>query len=358
VTTDIFLRHFRIAESGYKARSSQEGAFIAHVAENRLRDKLRAGECPTGVVLIAPERGSIAEVDGSGELLAPACAWHNPADQPLGSPFHGAAYRQGGIYVEAVIEADEFEPDSASEPWADAGSILVKRGRIVRLVVPMWLAPVAAMLERTYGVEVHMPGVAVSDYEVSAGDVLLFPGVVSRGEAQSLREHCDANSMDLLTAFGGDIVQTQYGAANVSFREEKLRREGPTSLSATPWGDALQALAGVAGQAGAHFGLPVNVFTPMPVTKRYATGSAVDWHFDRNDVDPASYGRTVSLVSMLSNPGVDFSGGVLEMSSGPVDLALGDVVAFTAATRHRVTPVLSGARFAIIAFGAWDGWNL
>jgi predicted 2-oxoglutarate/Fe(II)-dependent dioxygenase YbiX len=60
---------------------------------------------------------------------------------------------------------------------------------------------------------------------------------------------------------------------------------------------------------------------------------------------------------MLSKPDDDFTGGVFETSARPVPLSIGDAVAVTASSSHRVTPVRSGDRVVLVAFGSWNEWN-
>jgi predicted 2-oxoglutarate/Fe(II)-dependent dioxygenase YbiX len=69
-----------------------------------------------------------------------------------------------------------------------------------------------------------------------------------------------------------------------------------------------------------------------------------------------SWSRTVSLSVMLSAPS-EYTGGMFETPDGPVHAEAGECIAITSTTRHCVTPVESGRRLVLIAFGAWDGWS-
>lgn len=100
------------------------------------------------------------------------------------------------------------------------------------------------------------------------------------------------------------------------------------------------------------FGVRCNAVRPYVL--RYVRGDHHPWHTDTNPAEP---GRTVSFSVLLSEPGVDFEGGVFETAAGPVDLGRGDVVAFAALTAHRVTEVTAGVRYALVGFGSWSQPN-
>jgi hypothetical protein len=101
-----------------------------------------------------------------------------------------------------------------------------------------------------------------------------------------------------------------------------------------------------------HFGVESN--RTGGFFMRYFPGSSLSWHADRNvDIDPDSSHSTVSISVLLSEPGIDFTGGDFETPWGTVPLRKGDAVAITGGTRHRVTTVETGERSVLILFGTW-----
>lgn len=106
----------------------------------------------------------------------------------------------------------------------------------------------------------------------------------------------------------------------------------------------------LARQAGDHFGLPVNAIDPGVL--RYGPGAHHPGHRDRSPAEMHSHDRTVSLSVLLSEPREDFTGGEFEtFLDGSVEAGLGDAMAVTAATRHRVGVVESGHRYVDVVFG-------
>jgi hypothetical protein len=101
-----------------------------------------------------------------------------------------------------------------------------------------------------------------------------------------------------------------------------------------------------------HFGVESN--RTGGFFMRYFPGSSLSWHADRNvDIDPDSSHSTVSISVLLSEPGIDFTGGDFETPFGVVPLRKGDAVAITGGTLHRVTTVETGERSVLILFGTW-----
>jgi predicted 2-oxoglutarate/Fe(II)-dependent dioxygenase YbiX len=106
----------------------------------------------------------------------------------------------------------------------------------------------------------------------------------------------------------------------------------------------------ITGIAARQFELPVNHANSYYAIGRYYVGGAQDWHRDYDPTHESGARRIVSWSLMLSRPGVDFTGGEFELESGPINLEQGDVIMFTAQTRHRVCRVNSGTRYVVICF--------
>ena len=66
--------------------------------------------------------------------------------------------------------------------------------------------------------------------------------------------------------------------------------------------------------------------------------------------------RKLTMILLLSDPGVDFTGGELQLNLGAqegaitVDLPKGRIVAFPSWMLHQVKPVLSGVRKSIVVW--------
>ena len=102
-------------------------------------------------------------------------------------------------------------------------------------------------------------------------------------------------------------------------------------------------------QTANHFHLPFVLSSAQSVLARYPTGAGTDWHLDAGK--KKSDRRTVAFTMLLS---ANFEDGCLETDpGGPVEMTAGDVCGFTSRTWHRVAPVRSGERFALLAFGGF-----
>lgn len=124
----------------------------------------------------------------------------------------------------------------------------------------------------------------------------------------------------------------------------------PAELVTAPekYADAIHTLL---WSIASHFGLPYAPTSAQAVIARYPVDAGTTWHLDALKGKRKSDRRTVSF-SLLLNAA--FDGGDLETDpGGPVDMAAGDVCGFTSRTWHRVAPVRSGERFALIAFGGF-----
>ena len=84
---------------------------------------------------------------------------------------------------------------------------------------------------------------------------------------------------------------------------------------------------------------------------RYQVNGEVGWHIDCGDRGIPSR-RKLSLTVQLSQDS-DYAGGDLEFmcdARAPFARAFGSVVAFPSFSCHRVTPVLTGCRYAMVIF--------
>jgi hypothetical protein len=103
------------------------------------------------------------------------------------------------------------------------------------------------------------------------------------------------------------------------------------------------------------FGLPVDLAATSCVVLKYNPGGEQGWHSDASgDLEHAAH-RTVSFSVLLNEPGIDYTGGDLEFANGwtpDEQLHVGDLIGFTARTRHRIRPVTAGARYVLVVFGS------
>ena len=86
-----------------------------------------------------------------------------------------------------------------------------------------------------------------------------------------------------------------------------------------------------------------------PAVLRYRPGQHYDWHVDMGKDDLAS--RKLSVIVLLSETDDD-EGGELEWMPdlGPCPREVGTLLMFPSFMPHRVTPVTSGERFALVTW--------
>jgi hypothetical protein len=167
---------------------------------------------------------------------------------------------------------------------------------------------------------------------------LIITNAIGVGQAQLLRDHLDRTYQD------PGAPETLDGRCDY----------GPIDGTALPAGYLDDDLTRLLGIASDHFGLPAPPVSPAIL--RYNAGAHHPGHRDRNPTEPHSLARTISLSILLSAPGDSFTGGVFEVFPGrPVYASIGDAIAITADTPHRVTRVTSGERYVVVAFGATSG---
>jgi hypothetical protein len=78
----------------------------------------------------------------------------------------------------------------------------------------------------------------------------------------------------------------------------------------------------------------------------FVPGGHFDWHVDTKPGDGTR--RTYNLNVMLSQPGVDFEGGALQVGAQVVEAQQGDAYVYSAAMPHRVSALDSGRRFTLV----------
>src|SRR3990172_7665564 len=109
------------------------------------------------------------------------------------------------------------------------------------------------------------------------------------------------------------------------------------------------------------YGFELNGYPSFQYTEYFAEEQGkYDWHMDMcmgNDcpmdmIEP----RKLSLLMLLSEPGVDFEGGLFQVNTGQeqyaktVDFKKGRIIAFPSWMLHRVTPVTEGIRRSLVVW--------
>jgi predicted 2-oxoglutarate/Fe(II)-dependent dioxygenase YbiX len=117
------------------------------------------------------------------------------------------------------------------------------------------------------------------------------------------------------------------------------------------------ALAGVVDRAQTDLGFSFDWTTmgKLQMT-RYREGGKYDWHVD-NDflLEPTGLQRKWTVVVGISRPGIDFTGGGLELmwtnaTQHQITLDEGDAVVFPATLLHRGRPVATGERWVLVGW--------
>lgn len=81
-----------------------------------------------------------------------------------------------------------------------------------------------------------------------------------------------------------------------------------------------------------------------------------NWHTDSMFGGAMEHHRKLSVVIMLSRPGVDFTGGEFQIAQGDLDdcqtiqLESGMMIVFPSYMLHRVTPVITGVRETLVTW--------
>lgn len=325
-----YCRLFRVVADDWQPQppnagrglAAARGHHLTELAERDLRARLAAGDRP-GVMLVAPERASAEPILPGGRITRPVFAW--TLDATGAGAFMHAPHAFGKLWA-----ADD-EPDPVSDEYAKHGSVRLPVARLAELTVAPCLAPVADALRDRYGVPVIVgPGEDVPMPDVQPGPAAVLSGALPPEVLDQLWEWIGRQAFDpRVRNMGG---QRQPGGVMIS---------PPSWL--TPWlYSAFQPLVD-------YFDLPVDAVNAQVVA--YDVGECAREHVDNTPGNAKMLDTTISLSALLSEPGEDFTGGQLRVNGQPIDLHAGDVCGFTAATPHEVTPVESGERLVVIAFG-------
>ncbi len=333
------VKYWRLAADDYEPPAGTVDAFDgqrhASEAETRLRSALESGRTRAGgVVLVAPERATVAEIDADGRMTG-VCCWRE------GDGARNGLSHTPSPAVTMYIESDDYQPDPVSATFADLGSVVVRSGTVTRIdLAPAWAACATSLQDR-YGVEVRVVDLDGLDRASAVQRVIQ---VDSRGPEvwhNMLRpEHMDA-MVDYFREQGSDPA----------YREAQYAGEPNQVEGRQPPAEFITTLRTMALVVAARFGLPVHESAIAIAMARYAPGCGQDWHLDCNPgFDPRSEYRTVSYSVLLSEPGTHFEGGELEFDTGMPEMHRGTLCGFTARTRHRVNPVTVGERYVLICF--------
>jgi PKHD-type hydroxylase len=158
--------------------------------------------------------------------------------------------------------------------------------------------------------------------------------------------------LDGLERMGDQLIARQatvQGQADAALRVTRVGwiMPGPENR------DLFARVAAVAQRLNAQFfRFDISRLEPFQYTVyRDSEGGHYDWHVDCGPNNPAP--RKISLSIQLSDPS-SYEGCDLQFQFGPaIDTApraRGAVIAFPSFFRHRVTPVLSGTRKALVAW--------
>lgn len=336
-----YFRHYRaVAVDRFTSASPDvfaiKGMDAAERAERDLRSRLEAGQIPQ-VMLVSPERARKAVI-GRGGHVSNVFAWRADTD-PRGL----SAIWTHSPHVTAELDAHSTIPDPVSRIYAERGSVAVRSGRLRRLLVSPWLAPVVSQLASRYEIPVVVHGaVALPPARpVGEGSAVVREALPYEGVSAMLAIPPTPERFEMMQSDQAQGIWT------------------PRPYSTPRKFEAVVATA--LGQLSEHFGADVNLCNYQIC--EYLPGDEFEQHTDRYDAAASSWDRTVSFSLLLSEPGVDFEGGEFEVNGISQGLRRGDLIGFTALTPHAVRKVTAGRRMVLIAFGEWcregkaaEGW--
>lgn len=186
-----------------------------------------------------------------------------------------------------------------------------------------------------------------------AKEVIVVPNVLTLEECSALQCEAIANQVDG-AAFNADADQYEPDERVIRCKSSYHRRSG-----ANEW--LYQRLAALFTFAGEQFGIQASEPLEDMKIMIYGAGDHLNgWHQDIGIGDYSSL-RRVGVSVELSDP-LSYTGGELQFYPGfssKSAVAQGGATVFTAYKYHRVTPVISGARYSLVNFcGAVDELGL
>ena len=165
---------------------------------------------------------------------------------------------------------------------------------------------------------------------------LCFPALLTQSECTSILELARTH----------DVQRSSLGNPTEGYRVASSR----WIWHEPSWHWVFEKLEQVFRKANASYAFDIRGFADPLLVVTYADGGRFEWHVDT--VTEMTSTRKLSLSVQLSDRS-DYEGGALEFAAIgelPLSRALGTVVCFPSFLAHRVAPVTSGTRHALIAW--------
>lgn len=168
-----------------------------------------------------------------------------------------------------------------------------------------------------------------------------FEGAFSAEECEAIKSMFDESQVE-------KAIVGQNKAHNTAVRKNDLCWLKPDSSN--HW--IFQKLAGIVqgcNEARWHFNLN-GFFEPLQLTRYQVANDHYTWHADSGPGDFSI--RKISCVLQLSNPD-EYEGCELEFlghADENIPKSVGSLIIFPSYNAHRVTPLLSGKRFSLVAW--------
>jgi PKHD-type hydroxylase len=168
-------------------------------------------------------------------------------------------------------------------------------------------------------------------------------GAFTAEELDRLERHCD----------GLALIESALGGPQGGYRSRAIRVTRIAAIAQAPailwFYERLAVIIHEFNSRSFAFDLTGLSEAPQYMVYRGQEGGHFDWHMDTGSRPP----RKLSLTIQLSDPSryegceLQFNAGT-EISTAPKDR--GAAIAFASHTLHRVTPIVSGTRKAIVAW--------
>jgi len=156
--------------------------------------------------------------------------------------------------------------------------------------------------------------------------------------------------VDRIEALGRELVFQQAKVATGAVNPERRISRVAWLPNDARWGWLYQRMHAYVQQFNLHYGFDVWGFQESMQFLEYAEGGHFDWHVDAGV--PGAAPRKLSFTLQLSDP-ASYDGGDLEVwgaDRAVVPRARGTLICFPSFVLHRVTPVTTGMRRAIVAW--------